>query len=295
MTEKPFNIIGIGEILWDCLPSGKQLGGAPANFAYVSKQLGNNGNILSRIGNDDFGKEILEQLKDKDLSTDHIQIDNENQTGIVKVAIENGQPTYEIVENVAWDFLELNEKWLEIAQESDAVCFGSLAQRNEVSRNTIREFVGLTKGLRVFDVNLRQNYFSREILQKSLILANVCKMNHEELPIIAELFEIIGENVIETAQKLRQEFDLKLLCITRGGNGSLLITENDLSEFAGLNITVADTIGAGDAFTAGMTHGLLRNWELDRINEFANKVGAFVASNTGAMPDFTKFILNNEK
>ncbi|MBX7171518.1 MAG: carbohydrate kinase [Pyrinomonadaceae bacterium] len=289
MTEKPFNIIGIGEVLWDCLPTGKQLGGAPANFAYVSKQLGNNGNILSRVGRDDFGKEILEQLKNKNLSNGHIQIDAKNQTGVVKVAIENGQPSYEIVENVAWDFLELTEKWLEIAQESHAVCFGSLAQRNEISRNTIREFVGLTKGLRIFDVNLRQNYFSEDILQKSLILANVCKMNHEELPIVAELFEVKGKDVIETAQNLRQKFDLKLLCVTRGSNGSLLITENDLSEFAGLKITVADTIGAGDAFTAGMTHGILRNWKLDKINEFANKVGAFVASNTGAMPDFSRF------
>ncbi|HRH43777.1 MAG TPA: carbohydrate kinase, partial [Pyrinomonadaceae bacterium] len=288
MTEKSFNIIGLGEILWDCLPAGRQLGGAPANFAYTSNQLGNNGIVLSRVGNDDFGKEVLEQLQIKNLSTNSIQIDLEKQTGVVNVTLENGQPSYNIVENVAWDNLELTENWREIAKIADAVCFGSLAQRNENSRKTIREFVGLTNGLRIFDVNLRQEYFSKEILRESLMLANICKLNHEELPIVAELFEIAGNNIIETAQNLRREFNLKLLCVTRGSNGSLLITENDLSEFAGLKITVADTIGAGDAFTSGMTHGLLRNWGLDKINKFANKVGAFVASNTGAMPDFSR-------
>lgn len=286
MTEKSFNIIGLGEVLWDLLPTGKQLGGAPANFAYVAKQLGNNGIICSRIGNDKLGAEILEQLEAKNLSTDYIQIDAENQTGIVNVTLENGQPSYEIVENVAWDNLELTENWREIASTSDAVCFGSLAQRNEISRKTIREFVGLTKGLRIFDVNLRQSYYSKEILETSLNLANVAKMNHDELPIVAELIEIKGDNIIETAQNVRQKFNLKLLCVTRGSNGSLLITQNNLSEFSGLKIEVADTIGAGDAFTAGMTHGLLRGWELDKINEFANKVGAFVASNKGAMPKF---------
>ena len=289
MTEKSFNIIGLGEILWDCLSAGKQLGGAPANFAYTSKQLGNNGLVLSRIGNDALGTEILEQIKAKNLSTEFIQIDVENQTGIVNVALENGQPSYEIVENVAWDFLELTKNWRELAQEVDAVCFGSLAQRNEISRKTIREFVELTNRLRIFDVNLRQNYFSADILLESLNLANVCKLNHEELPIVAELLEIKGDTVIETAQNLRQKFNLKLLCVTRGSNGSLLITENNLSEFGGLKVTVADTIGAGDSFTAGMTHGLLRGWELDKINEFANQVGAFVASKTGAMPKFAEF------
>ena len=284
-----FNIIGLGEILWDKLPTGKQLGGAPANFAYTSKQLGNNGLIFSRIGNDELGKEILEQLNAKNLSADNIQIDEKNQTGIVNVTLENGQPSYEIVENVAWDNLELSENWREIAKKTDAVCFGSLAQRNEVSRKTIREFVSLTKGLRIFDVNLRQKYFSSEILRESLTLANVCKLNHEELPTVAELLEIKGNNLIETAQNLREKFDLKLLCVTRGSNGSLLITENEFSENVGLKIIVKDTIGAGDAFTAGMTHGILNGWELDKINEFANKVGAFVASNTGAMPSFAEF------
>ena len=285
-----FNIIGLGEILWDLLPAGKQLGGAPANFAYTSKQLGSNGLVLSRIGNDELGTDLLVELNAKNLAPDDIQIDEKNQTGIVNVTLENGQPSYEIVENVAWDNLELSKKWREIAEKTDAVCFGSLAQRNEISRKTVREFVGLTKSLRIFDVNLRQNYFSAEILRASFQLANVVKLNHEELPIVAELIEIEGDNLTEMAKNLREKFDLKMICVTRGANGSLLITKDNLSENVGLKIIVKDTIGAGDAFTAGMTHGILRGLPLDEINEFANKVGAFVASNTGAMPSFAEFI-----
>lgn len=289
MTDKTFNIIGLGEILWDILPNGKHLGGAPANFAYISKQLGNNGIVLSRVGNDEFGKEIFNELKLKNISTDLIQIDAENPTGIVKVKLENGQPNYEIVENVAWDFLEFTAKCDDIAERCDAVCFGSLAQRGKISRQTIRKFVEKTKGLRIFDVNLRQNYFSNEILRESFRLANIVKLNHEELPIISEIFEIEGANLIEKAEKLLSEFDLKMICVTRGGNGSLLITQDAVSENKGLKIKIADTIGAGDSFTAGMTHGILRDWTLEKINDFANKVGAFVASNTGAMPDFSSF------
>jgi fructokinase len=288
---KSFNIIGIGEVLWDFLPTGKQLGGAPANFAYTSKQLGNDGIILSRIGKDNFGKEILQQLKNKNLSTDLIQLDKEKQTGVVNVTLENGQPNYEIVENAAWNFLQLSEDWREIARNADAVCFGSLAQRNEISRKTILGFVELVKGLRIFDVNIRQKYFSREILQESIQLANVVKLNHEELPIITEILKIRAATVQKCLEKIIKEFDLKLICLTRGSNGSLLVTKDAISEHKGFKIEVADAIGAGDAFTAAMTHGILRNWELDKISGFANRVGAVVASRMGAMPDFSEFEL----
>lgn len=289
MTDKTFNIIGLGEILWDILPTGKHLGGAPANFAYISKQLGNNGIVLSRIGNDEFGREILDELESKKIPTDFIQIDEENPTGIVNVQLEKGQPSYEIVENAAWDFLEFSEKWHEIVEKTDAVCFGSLAQRGEVSRKTIRNFVEKTKGLRIFDVNMRQNYFSKEIMRESFHLANIVKLNHEELPLISKVFEIEGANLIDTAEKLLFEFDLKVICVTRGGNGSFLVTNDVISEHKGLKVEIADTIGAGDSFTAGMTHGILHGWTLEKINDFANRVGAFVASNTGAMPDFSSF------
>jgi fructokinase len=282
-----FNIVGLGEILWDLLPTGAQLGGAPANFAYVASQIGNHGIVLSRVGDDEQGGAILEELKAKNLSTENIQIDAKNRTGIVNVSLNgDGQPLYEIVENAAWDFLELSGAWRKIAQTADAVCFGSLAQRNSVSRRTICEFIDLTKNLRIFDANLRQQFFSPTVLRKSLNLANVVKLNHEELPVIAEMFEIKAIDPLETAQKLLEKFGLKLICVTRGENGSILVSKNEVSENAGLRIEVKDTIGAGDAFTAALAHGVLRGWDLNEINEFANKIGAFVASNSGAMPNF---------
>ncbi len=291
MTEVKFTIVGLGEVLWDVLPDGKQLGGAPANFAYISNALGNRGIVLSRVGDDEFGREILDELQAKNLSTEHIEIDAEKLTGIVNVKLENGQPSYEIVENAAWDFLDFTDDWRKIAKNCDAVCFGSLAQRNEVSRQAIRQFVAETQEtcLRIFDVNLRQKYFSDEILRESLSAANVVKLNHEELPLICKICEITGVNEIESVNNLREKFGLKLICLTRGANGSLLVTENMSDENSGVKIIIADTIGAGDSFTAAMAHGILRGWELDKINNFANRVGAFVASNTGAMPSFKIF------
>ncbi|HVE58878.1 MAG TPA: carbohydrate kinase [Pyrinomonadaceae bacterium] len=286
MTNK-FNIIGLGEILWDQLPDGKQLGGAPANFAYAASQLGNRGIVLSRVGDDESGRAILDELKSRNLSTDNIQIDAKNPTGVVKVSLnDEGQPSYEIVENAAWDFLELSADWRKLAQTADAVCFGSLAQRSAVSQKTIRGFIDLTKNLRIFDVNLRQQFFSPKVLRSSLNLANVVKLNHEELPVIAEIFDLQTVNPIAAAQRLLAQFGLNMICVTRGANGSILVTKKEVSENAGLKIQVKDTIGAGDAFTAALTHGILHGWELDKINEFANKIGAFVASQRGAMPNF---------
>lgn len=285
---KPFNIIGLGEVLWDVLPDGKQLGGAPANFAYTASRLGNRGIVLSRVGDDANGAAILDELKAKNLSTEHIQIDQKNPTGTVKVKLENGQPEYEIIEPVAWDFLESSDDWREIAANADAVCFGSLAQRGDISRKTIREFVELSKGWRIFDVNLRQNYFSAEILCESLRLANIVKLNHEELPQIVEMFETAGADKIAQAENLREKFDLNYVCVTRGAAGSILIKSGEVSEHGGEKAEIADTIGAGDAFTAALTHGVLRDWKLSEINEFANRVGAFVASKTGAMPEVSR-------
>lgn len=287
MRKKRFKIVGIGEVLFDILPNGQKMpGGAPANFSYISTQLGNDGIIASRVGNDTDGAELLQNLTSKGVDVSHIQKDAENATGTVKVSLRNGQPKYEITENVAWDLLKLSDKWRDLAKNCDAVCFGSLAQRNPISRETIYSFVHLTQGLRIFDVNLRQNYFSKQFLQDSLNLANVVKMNHEELPQIAKMFDVKTENQIETTKNLLDKFSLKLICITRGENGSLLLNENDISEHKGLKIKIADTIGAGDAFTAAMTDGILRGFDLQKINEKANKIGAFVASNFGAMPEF---------
>lgn len=290
MSEEQFKIIGLGEVLFDVLPTGKQSGGAPANFAYVSSQLGNQGIVASRVGSDEDGRGILKGLESKSVDVSHVQTDAKHQTGTVKVSLENGQPGYEITENVAWDFIELTEDWRDLAANCDAVCFGTLAQRNLISRKTIRKFVNLTDAdcLRIFDVNLRQNYYSVEILRESLKSANVVKLNNDELPKICELFDIKSADEKQSAKNLREKFDLRLICLTRGANGSLLLTENEFNENSGVKIKIADTIGAGDAFTAALTHGFLRGWSLGEINVFANRTGTFVASQTGAMPDFPK-------
>lgn len=288
MSEKQFKIVGLGEVLWDVLPTGKQLGGAPANFAYAANQLGNRGIVASRVGNDEDGRGILGGLESRGVDVSHLQADAEHRTGKVKVSLENGQPGYEISEDAAWDFLELTEDWRDLANNCDAVCFGTLAQRNENSRRTIRNYAALTRSecLRVFDVNLRQNYYSFEILRESLESANVVKLNHEELPGVCEIFEIKGADEKQRAETLREKFDLRLVCLTRGANGSLLLAEDETSEHCGIKVEIADTIGAGDSFAAALTHGILRGWNLDKINVYANKVGAFVASQTGAMPEF---------
>ena len=284
--QNSFNIIGIGEILWDLLPEGKRPGGAPSNFAYVANALGDRGFVLSRVGDDAPGREILAKLKAKTLSTATVQTDAEHPTGSVGVSFIDGQPVYEIAGNAAWDFLELTDDWREIALRADAICFGSLAQRGAASCKTIRETVNLVKNLRIFDANLRREFFSRETLRKSLNMANVAKFNAEELATVAEIFEIKKLNPEKAARDLLVKFGLKMVCVTRGAAGSLLVTKKNSSEHAGFRSAVADPVGAGDAFTAALVHGLLRRRTLDEINEFANRIGAYVASQTGAMPDF---------
>ena len=293
MNQEPFQIVGIGEVLWDVLPGGKQIGGAPANFAFVAAQLGNAGIVASRVGDDRDGHAIINQLQTGKVKIGNIQIDRSRSTGTVEIEIENGQPSYRIATDAAWDFLKLSHKWRNLAESCDAVCFGSLAQRSLVSRQTVCEFLRLVKpaARRIFDCNLRQQYFSKETLNRSFKLANTAKLNHEELFLIAQMFEIGGANEVERAANLREKFELDLVCVTRGARGSLLLTENEHNEHHGIKIEIRDTIGAGDAFTATLAHGLLRGWDLNKINSAANQVAAFIASQTGAMPDFSTFVL----
>ena len=289
MSEKQFTIVGLGEVLWDIFPSSeKMLGGAPANFAYIATKLGDRGILASRVGDDSDGTEIIERLQNTGLDTSNVQIDPNYSTGMVQVRIQDGQPAYEIPEPIAWDFLELTANWHDLALKCDALCFGSLAQRNPVSRQTIREFVGATRTdcLRIFDVNLRQRFFSYEVLSDSLTLANAAKLNHEELILISELLDVSGENETEQAQNLKNKFDLRFICVTQGERGSMLFAENEMSQHKGIRVETADTVGAGDAFTAAMTRGFLHGLNLDEINREANRVAAFVASRPGAMPDF---------
>src|SRR5712671_765357 len=287
MTDGRHTIVGLGELLWDLLPAGKQLGGAPANFAYITNLLGDKGVPASRVGNDSLGDEALQRLTQLGLSADFVQHDPVHPTGTVEVKIDNsGQPRFEILQPVAWDFLDWSPHWQQLATEADAVCFGSLAQRSAQSQSTIRSFLNAThpQAVRIFDVNLRQNFYSRQVLADSMKLATIVKLNHEELPKIMHLLELENRGEKESAQRLLSVHDLKLVCITRGSRGSLLISADECSEHPGIKVKIADTVGAGDAFTAAMVHGYLRGTPLAQINETANRVGAWVASQSGAMP-----------
>ncbi|HUK47907.1 MAG TPA: carbohydrate kinase [Terriglobales bacterium] len=286
MTNPP-TIVGIGEILWDLLPSGRQLGGAPANFAYCSHSLGNRAIVASCVGNDELGQEIRRSLNRTGLARDFLQTDSLHPTGTVRVHLDSaGQPQFEITQPVAWDFLESSDDWQRLAKSADAVCFGSLAQRSEQSRNTIRKFLDATRedALRIFDVNLRQNFYSAEVITESLNRANAVKLNNEEVPRIKDLLRMNADSEEAFAHSLIQQFKLTLACITRGANGSLLCGKNGSNEHPGFHVTVKDTVGAGDAFTAGLVHAFLQGQTFAEMNDLANRMGAWVASNSGAMP-----------
>jgi len=280
-------VVGLGELLWDLLPKGKQLGGAPANFAYITSLLGDDGIVASRIGNDDLGAEAALKLDELRLHTTYIQRDAHHPTGVVKVEVDAaGQPRFQIAQPVAWDFMEWTSGWQQLAQQADAVCFGSLAQRTATSHATIREFVQATRkdAVKVFDVNLRQAFFSADILYDSMKLADIVKLNHDELPRIMGLFDLSHVDVMASARRLVALHNLKLVCVTRGDQGSLLVTREAWSDHPGYKIKVADTVGAGDAFTAGMVHQYLRGEPLRQMGNLANRVGAWVASQVGATP-----------
>ena len=287
MATEPYIVAGIGELLWDVLPEGKQLGGAPANFAYITQLLGDRGTVASSVGTDALGDEAIARLSELGLGTEYIQRDSEHSTGLVQVQVDDeGQPTYQITESVAWDFLEWTAQWRDLARSADAVCFGSLAQRSGRSRETMRRFLAATReqAVRIFDVNLRQHFYSAEVLAESLHLADIAKLNHEEMARIMGLLGLRSGGEVESAKRLRAALGLKLVCVTRGSGGSLLVDETRIAEHPGYPVSVADTIGAGDAFTAGLVHQYLRGGSLEQMNETANRVGAWVAGQAGAMP-----------
>lgn len=280
-------VVGLGEVLWDHLPERTCLGGAPANFAYITTLMGDQGIVASRVGEDSLGLEALRRMEELGLDIDHVQTDPQRPTGTVKVEVDRkGLARFEIAHPVAWDFLEWTLEWQQLAENADAVCFGSLAQRSHESRATIRHFLGATSpdAVKVFDVNLRQSYYSQEVLAESMKLADIVKLNDEELPKIMSLSKAAHQGDLSSAQWLIRTHDLKLVCITRGGRGSLLVRSRDSSEHPGFRVRVADTVGSGDAFTAGLVHEYLQGASLALMNEVANLVGAWVASEVGAMP-----------
>ena len=280
-------LVGLGEVLWDVLPARACLGGAPANFAYIATLLGDEGIVASRVGVDAQGTEARRRMAKLGLNVAYVQRDQDHATGVVKVEMDvEGQPHYEIARPVAWDFLEWTPDWQHLAETADAVCFGSLAQRSKASCGTIRRFLSATRPatVKVFDVNLRQSYYSAEILAMSMKLADIVKLNDEELPQIMSAVGLPHEGELESARRLLREYDLKLVCVTRGARGSLLVSDEDANEHPGFKVRVADTVGSGDAFTAGLTHEYLEGASLAAMNEVANLMGAWVASEVGAMP-----------
>ncbi len=280
-------VVGIGEVLWDMLPAGKQMGGAPANFAYHARSLGADGFAVSCVGDDPPGRELLDQFDRLGLSRRYIAVDRRHPTGTVDIHLDaDGKPYFVIHEEVAWDYLPPAPVFHEVVDTADAVCFGSLAQRSPVSRATIGGLLASVPDacLRVFDVNLRQRFYSRDVILQGMLAADVVKLNDEELPVIALLLKTPGKDGEAQMAALLREFDLRLLVLTRGAHGSVLLGPNARSEHPGFPAEVADTVGAGDAFTAAVTMGLLRRLELDAVNEWANRVASYVCSQAGATP-----------
>ena len=278
-----YTVIGIGEILWDLLPEGKILGGAPANFAYHAMQLGAEGVVISAIGDDDLGEEITRIIEQENV-VNGLYV-TKKPTGTVGVQLNNGIPNYTIYEDVAWDNIELTEIAKEKLAKADAICYGSLAQRNEVSCKTIWKALEMVPEtcLKVFDINLRQHFYSKEIIDKSLQFANVFKINEEEIVVFKDMFGMEGTEE-EICQQIVHNYDLTLLTLTKGSEGSLLITKNEQSFIVTPKVEVADTIGAGDSFTATMIMGILNKQPLKVLHQKAVDVSAFVCTNSGATP-----------
>jgi fructokinase len=279
-------IVGIGEVLWDLFPSGPQLGGAAANFAAHAGALGAEASIVTRVGADARGDEILARMAGMSLSAACVQIDREHPTGTVTVEMpDDGEHSFVITEHVAWDYLTDDANSHSAVALADAVCFNTLAQRSEQSSLAIRALVAATpsSALRIFDINLRQHFYSRELIERSLTLASVMKLNDTELPVLAEMLHLTGDTRAQLAQ-LSERWELRAIALTRGAHGAVLHTEHEWSEHPGFPVTVQDTVGAGDAFTAAMSIGLLRGWSLDDVNRESNRVASFVASQTGATP-----------
>ncbi len=284
---KPALMVGLGEVLWDVLPSGKVLGGAPANFAYMTNVLGDQGIVASRVGDDDLGREARKAMQELGLSTSYVQQDERHETGTATVVIDHGgQPTFTIREQVSWDFLEWTQAWEELSAKTDVVCFGSLAQRAATAAVAIERFLQNTpKGaLRICDVNLRQPFYNKDVLRKSFRHAHIAKLNEHEILEVSSLFKLGAGREETLARKLLQEFELRLVCVTRGARGSLLVSKGQTIEHPGFRVKVADAVGAGDAFTACLAHEYLHGRDLGQISEAANRFASWVATQTGATP-----------
>lgn len=283
--EQTRYIVGLGEALWDVLPEGKKLGGAPANFAYHAGQYGESSIAISALGEDKLGDETVQALEEKRLT--YLMPRIPYPTGTVQVTLDDeGIPTYDIKENVAWDNIPFSDEVKEIAQNCRAVCFGSLAQRNIVSRQTILAFVDATPKdcLRIFDINLRQNFYSKEVLLESLKRCNVLKINDEELVQIGRMFGYPGLDMSNKCWLILGKYNLDMLVLTCGVNGSYVFTPGNVSYQPTPQVQVADTVGAGDSFTGSFCAAILRGLPVAEAHKLAVEVSAYVCTQKGAMP-----------
>ena len=295
MDSKNNLIVGLGEVLWDVLPEGRKLGGAPANFAYNVRQFGFDSLAISAVGNDKLGDETLAALKNKGL--DFIMPQVPYPTGTVLVSLDDeGIPAYDIRENVAWDNIPFTPEMKAAAQSCRAVCWGSLAQRNVVSRTTINSFLdAMPDGggrLKVFDINLRQKFYTKEVIMESLRRCNVLKINDEELVVIGRLFDYPGLDMRNKCWLILGKYNLDMLVLTCGVNGSYVFTPGCVSFQETPRVDVVDTVGAGDSFTGAFCAAILKGMPVPEAHKLAVEISAYVCTQSGAMPVLPASIVN---
>ena len=278
-------IVGLGEALWDVLPEGKKLGGAPANFAYHAAQFGLDTIAISALGEDKLAEETIDALKEHNLN--YLMPRVPYPTGTVQVTLTgDGIPTYDIKENVAWDNIPLTDEMLEIAKNARAVCFGSLAQRNVVSRENIHKFLDATPDdcVKIFDINLRQQFYTKEVIKESLKRCNILKINDEELVLLGRMFGYPGLDIENKCWLILGKYNLDMLVLTCGTNGSYVFTPGQMSFQETPKVEVADTVGAGDSFTGSFVGSILNGKPVPEAHKTAVQVSAFVCTQNGAMP-----------
>ncbi|MCE9589529.1 MAG: carbohydrate kinase [Planctomycetes bacterium] len=295
-----FQIVGLGEALFDVFPDAQVLGGAPLNVAVHAHQLaaprGGAGIVVSRVGQDALGDQVIAELQRRGMTTEHVQRDPDRDTGKVYVGSDaRGQPTFEIASDVAWDWVQFDFDAEEVAQRCEAVCFGTLAQRNAQSRNTIYRFLDTARrAFRMFDVNLRQNFYDRAIVQRSCESSNIVKLNDQELPVVAKLLALPGDGPEKQIAALIKRYALRMVVLTRGAAGTVIHTPTDRVQGEPVSYPSApgaDAVGAGDACAAAILLGLVQRWPLEKVVALANHAGAFVASQPGATPALPESIL----
>lgn len=281
-------IVGIGELLWDVLPTGKRAGGAPVNFVYHATQMGAEGYAISAVGNDVSGTEIIQELDKNHIISSYIST-VEYPTGSVMVELKDGIPTYTIIEGVAWDHIPLTQNSIELMKRADAVCFGTLAQRSSESRETLRTLLSYMdkEALRFFDINIRQSYYSKELIESLLELANVFKINDEELEMLRPMFGLEG-TTDEVCHALIRQYDLRYLILTAGAEFSTIYAPTETSTLPTPKVKVADTVGAGDSFSGAFVCSVLTGKSLREAHQKAVEVAAFVCTQNGAWPAYPK-------